>query len=797
MAVLNTGLAKTSATGYTIDYSCRFDGSSSKLERTPAGASNKKTWTWSGWVKRAKIGSDQHILNTYTGTGSVNTSFFFENDALNFYDYEGGGGPGYQFHLTTSRVFRDTSSWYHIMCVLDTAESVEGDRAMVYINGTRETSFSSEDYPSLNFDDGHINDAVEHVIGTHNGDLDLDGYLAEVHFIDGAALTPSSFGETGDYGEWKPKEYDTADGAYGTNGYYLDFADAADLGDDESGEGNDWAETGLDVADQMLDTPTNNFATLNPLTPPQTDAIDLSEGNLSHNLTRYSYTSTMPLNNGSWYIELYTPADVNVLAGLTTELDVRTGYSSNSIFQFDSGGNVDSYNSTEDSDTYTGAVVDDIYGLAVNGTTGTCDVYQNNVKKIEISAISTTDDIFFFCDRSTTNSGRNVVNFGQDSSFAGNLTAQGNADGNGKGDFYYTPPSGYVALCTANLDTPAVIPSEHFNTVLYDGDGTASNAITGVGFQPDFVWIKMRSANIYHRMYDVLRGVTKGFATSSTLAEETEDRFISFDADGFTVAETVAGSQTNDDGDDFVAWNWKAASTASGTTSGSGTGKAYSARYNTDAGFSMVTYEGNDTAGHTIPHHLSKAPELIVVKRREATDPWCLFHHNLDPSTPEQYADEMNALASFHDSDYWNDTAPTSSVFTVGSSNNVNGLDEGYMTYCWHSVEGYSKCGVYEGNASTDGTFVYTGFRPKYLWYKNIDASSNWIVVDTERGTYNEYNIGMKINLSALEDNDDVYRLDVLSNGFKLRDSGTLQNAANTYIYFAIAETPFKYSNAR
>ena len=210
------------ATGYDIDNSLRFnDNDSAYLSWTPTTASNRKTWTWSGWVKRGNIGTDQHIFNTYTGTGAVNTSFLFEGDAFLFYDYEGGGGPGYQFNLTTSRLFRDASAWYHIVVQLDTTQATASDRAKIYINGTQETSFSTADYPTLNYNGGHINDAVEHTIGTHNGALYLDGYLAEVHFIDGTALDPTSFGETGDYGEWKPKEVTGV--TYGTNGFYLNF----------------------------------------------------------------------------------------------------------------------------------------------------------------------------------------------------------------------------------------------------------------------------------------------------------------------------------------------------------------------------------------------------------------------------------------------------------------------------------------------------------------------------------------------------------------------------------------------
>jgi len=204
---------------FTIDQSLRFnDDDSAYLSWTPSSAGNRRTWTWSGWVKRGNL-TDVYILNTYTGTSSVNTGIWIEDDKLKFYDYQ--GGVGYKFRLITTRLLRDPSAWMHIMCVLDTAETVEGDRAMIYINGIRETAFDTEDYPSLDFADADVNNSVEHQIGQHDSGAYLDGYLAEVNFIDGTALTPSSFGETGDYGEWKPIEVSGL--TYGTNGFYLPF----------------------------------------------------------------------------------------------------------------------------------------------------------------------------------------------------------------------------------------------------------------------------------------------------------------------------------------------------------------------------------------------------------------------------------------------------------------------------------------------------------------------------------------------------------------------------------------------
>jgi len=795
MAVLNTGLAKTSAGGYTIDYSCRFDGTTAYFSRTPASAGNLKTYTCSVWVKRGNVTGYEYMFGAYDASASQIAVMSF--DIGEYLQWHLGGASNYRWYTTP--MYRDPSAWYHIVFSCDT--STAGGRAVadmqrIYVNGEVVTVSHDRANPIADYE-GLFNADTLHTIGRNAGASDafVTGTMAEVHFIDGTALTPSSFGETGDYGEWKPVKYT---GTYGDNGFYLDFADSAALGNDVSGNNNDWTANNIDAADQMLDTPTNNFATFNPLTPPQTDAIDLSEGNLSHNMTRYSYTSTMPLSNGSWYIELYAPADTNFLAGVTTELDVRTGYSDNSVFRIDSGGTINSYNSTTDSDTYTGAVAGDIYGFAVNGTAGTCDVYQNDTKVVEISGMTTTDDIFFFSDRSSTVAGRNVANFGQDSSFAGGKTSGSAAasDGNGIGDFFYEPPSGYLAMCTSNLADVDVTPSEHFNTVTYTGNAS-TQSITGVGFQPDFTWIKKRSLSERHCLTDAVRGVNSQLQSAEGDAETTAtDRITSFDSDGFSLG-ADAGTKVNAaDGDTFVAWNWKANGSGSANTDGD-MAETVTVSANADAGFSIVKYTG-DGAAATIGHGLSKAPEMIIIKNiDQSADIWRVYHHKntAAPETDWLILNDTNATQDHIDE--WNDTAPTSSVFTVGTANETNRDDDDFIAYCFHSVDGYSKMGSYEGNSSaSDNAFVYTGFRPTWVMIKNIDATRDWVIYDSTISTYNQMDDWLFPNVNDAEYTASTNDSDFLSNGFKIRTDNA-SAGVNTYIYIAFAETPFKYSNAR
>jgi len=795
MAVLNTGLAKTSAGGYTIDYSCRFDrASSDTLSRTPS-AGSRTTWTLSVWAKRGNLDSSNGIMGAQNAGVSVMLRLMF--------DASGNLGmhsdTGATYNLVTTATYRDPSAWYHIVVAQDTTQSTASDRVKMYVNGTQITDFNTENYPPEDSSPA-FNGAWAHYVGDGypSGDEQFGGHLAEMHFIDGTALTPTSFGESGDYGEWKPKK--VAGLTYGDEGFYLDFADAADLGDDESGEGNDFTENNIAAHDQMLDTPTNNFATLNPLDKPS--HTSLTEGNLKVSNTTNgweSITSSISMNSGKWYIEIYLAATSTPLIGIVPSnwnadiSDSRFWADSDGHGYYGSDGTLhNSGTGSSYGDSYT---INDIIGIALDADSGTLTFYKNDVSQGEaassllgeykvVMGINSTSEIL-------------IANFGQDSSFAGEETAQGNADGNGYGDFYYTPPSGFLALCTANLPEPAVTPSEHFNTVLYTGNNTADTAITGVGFQPDWTYIKSMSPAGSSNLYDAVRGVSAGGLTSNATAAEyySSDQFTSFDSDGFTLPADTAG-YSNYNTRTYVAWNWKANGSGSANTDGD-MAETVTVSANTDAGFSIVTYTGDGSAG-TVGHGLSKAPDMVIVKSRSAAGHWYVYHsgNTSAPETDRLLLSTVNITDD--DAAYWNDTAPTSSVFTVGTNSDVNTDDNTYVAYCFHSVDGFSKFGSYTGNNDDDGTFVYTGFRPKLVILKtNVTGTDSWMMYDTEREPYNLADTALFADTSGAESTSAAKAIDILSNGFKMRGADGAVNDAHTYVYMAWAETPFKYSNAR
>jgi hypothetical protein len=327
------------------------------------------------------------------------------------------------------------------------------------------------------------------------------------------------------------------------------------------------------------------------------------------------------------------------------------------------------------------------------------------------------------------------------------------------------------------------------NVVLYSGNSSTQN-ITGVGFAPDFTWLKVRNDAQNHRLFDTVRGANKRLISSSTAAEATTtDELTAFGSDGFTLG---ANTDVNGTGFNYVAWNWNAGGSNATNTSGTITSTV---RANTTSGFSIVTYTGNGTIGATIGHGLGVAPSMLIVKQRAGgLESWQVYHTTLGAT---QYVQLNSTGAAASNINRWNNTAPTSTVFTVYNDTINNGNTNTYVAYCFAPVAGYSAFGSYTGNGSSDGPFIYTGFRPRWILIKSTGGSlESWMLYDTARNTYN-----VSINFLRAETNGaelSTRSIDILSNGFKIRDSDTkLNTSSEVYIYAAFAENPFKYSLAR
>ena len=336
--------------------------------------------------------------------------------------------------------------------------------------------------------------------------------------------------------------------------------------------------------------------------------------------------------------------------------------------------------------------------------------------------------------------------------------------------------------------SPILKPSLYMNPKLYAGNGAASHAITGVGFQPYWSWIKNRTGADNHNLFDTIRGANKVIVTNNANLEGTQtDGLLSFDNDGFTVG---ASGSVNTNSNNFVSWNWNAGTAVSGSTTGSGTAKTYTGSVNTTSGFSIIKYTGNGTAGHTIPHHLGAAPQMVIVKALTTNDDWMVGHISAGFN---QFM-ILNSTVRDATGTQWNSTVPTSSVFSIGSNNNMNQNGNNFIAYSFTNVQGFSRFSGYTGNNNADGTFVYTGFKPAFVMVKLISAAGeDWFICDNKREGYNAENNRLMPNLNSTESTDSP--IDIVSNGFKARTSGANVNAGEDYLYAAFAEEPFVASN--
>jgi hypothetical protein len=806
MTILQSGVIPASG-GYEISRSLRFNRPDSAYLNRTFSAGNRRTWTWSCWIKRSTldVGGGDVPLFSAAGATSAYDSIRFNSDSTFRIYYSGGV---YGVAISGSPVFRDVSAWYHIVVAQDTTQATESLRLRVWINGVQQTLTG---IPAQNYDSG-FNNNVQHEIGKQYLQSEyFPGYMAEVNFIGGSALTPSSFGQTNaSTGVWEPIKYT---GTYGTNGFYLNFSDNSNttsttLGKDSSGNGNNWTPSGFSVAagvgnDSLVDTPTSygtdtgaggevrgNYATLNPLINPSADTF--SNGNLQVVTSSSNYgtsVSTMATpTTGKWYAECTIVATASYAAvGICSTSSVFTATSwigsfTGVTYYGNSGQKVVNASASAYGATY-GA--NDVIGVAYDADNLQITFYKNGTTQGTITGV-TSGAYYFGSSEWDTASGTQVWNFGQ----------RPFQKWNGSAYVANTAPSGFKALCTQNLPpvtigaTSTTQANDYFNTVLYPGTGS-SQSITGVGFQPDFVWIKERNGAADHGLYDAVRGVQKQMESNTITAESTETTGLTaFGTDGFTVG---ALAQLNTNTDTYVAWCWKANGAGSTNTAGTITSTVSA---NTTAGFSVLTYNPGNTSG-TIGHGLGVAPQFIIVRSRTNSggDPWGVYHVSLG-NTKYLRLNTTNAEATL--STVWNDTSPTDTVVSIGTSDIVSSADTSFIMYCFAPVAGYSAFGKYTGNGSADGPFVFLGFRPRWILFKSTNGTNkSWWIADTARDPYNIVGNLLAPNSSDAEVTGNPF-VDYISNGFKLRDSwGGANTNGETYIYAAFAEFPFKYSLAR
>jgi hypothetical protein len=664
----------------------------------------------------------------------------------------------------------------HIVIAVDTTQGTAANRVRIYVNGSEVTVFSIATYPSQNADT-FINSATTHTINKESDFYANYGnmYVADAHFIDGQALDPTSFGEfDATTGVWVPKAYT---GSYGTNGFRLDFSDnsaatATTLGKDRAGS-NNWTPNNLSVTagagnDSLVDVPTNgaqtdtgagaevrgNYATWNPLS--KASVATLSNGNLDASYTGASYphlgsdsTIFLPAS-GKWYWEITATTVGELWTGIRNVVDGKQS----TYYRDGSGGfnniRIEASSSTGSANaaSYTNG---DVIGVAVNCDGSTIAWYKNGSQVGSTYSLTNVANLVPFAGHaSTVGSAAVVANFGQR-------------------PFAYTAPSGFKALNTANLPAPVVTkPSTVFDVALDTGANILTAAQNKLSTGTDLLWIKDRANTNNHQLIDTVRGGTATLQSNTTAAETTYS--------------APSGSS--------VAWCWDAGSSTVTNTVGSISSQV---RANASAGFSIVTYTGAGS-GATIGHGLGVAPRLIIVKNRTNSIDWLVYTTMVDGSLDFLF---LNTTAAKGES---GENLPTSTVFSIASNTFVGANTRNYVAYCFAPVAGYSSFGSYVGNGSaSDGPFVYTGFRPRWLLVKRSDAAGEgWYLWDTARQTYNVTDLTLSPNTSAAEGGGSARYFDLLSNGFKVRSSdGAFNASGGTYIYAAFAEHPFQYARAR
>jgi hypothetical protein len=940
--------------GYVIENSLRFRASASAfLSRTPLTASNRRTWTWSGWVKRGNLGTAQVIFSAgITGNGNTNTQLFFQTDnTLTFQDHN-QGVTNFAVYTTTA-VFRDPSAWYHIVLSVDSTQATAANRVRIYVNGVQQTLTASV-VVSQNYD-FQVNNTVIQYIGFGASGY-LDGYMAEVNFIDGQALTPSSFGSTNPTtGVWQPERYM---GTYGVNGYYLDFSGVTgtsrnyltysqliggtnwslntatastnsivapngsttasaitSTGIDGyvlqpvtlvngntytysvwlksttnisiviiAGTGSPYVSTSCDLTtswqrftltfttngtanniiiggfntfstgevvhawgaqlndgssadayfataaaaqastldfgvdysvnpfgyssyvsnnlsntvgatyDAMLDSPTptgpgtrpiGNYCVLNNIALIGTAATNGSTSNA--NLTASTAagsgsgvgaTMTVNLPSGNkWYWEVTLVSGVTTAAAAcvlgVTENSAPDGLLGTSYV----------YNSS-DTPTYTNG---DTISFAYDGVASILYCYKNNVLAKTVTSVSST---------------RPLIPFIRDNLAGGVVVANFNF---GQRPFLYTPPSGYLAMCTSNIPDSVILEGDRYmNATIYAGNGAAGSGTTQTittAFSPDLLWIKNRtSASGNHVLVDSIRG--NNSLSSNNNNPDVPNGNQALLTDGYRVAENGGTGNIafnpNLTGNNYVGWVWDAGSSTVTNTSGTISSQV---RANTTAGISVVTYSGNSVSGATVGHGLGVAPDLVIVKNRTTSNggtwDWIAKFNGIN----SLFLNGVNAATATTVSGTVSTVSSTTFTVISGSSSigQVNITGSNYVAYCFAEIPGFSRIDSYTGNGNADGTFVYCGFRPKFVLIKRTDSttSANWWMEDSVRNPINPTGLDLIANTAGAETNN-TPTFDFLSNGFKMRSTLAGTNASGgTYAFMAFAENPFKNALAR
>ena len=706
--------------------------------------------------------------------------------------------------LSTPNVFRDIG-WYHILVSVDTTQSTASNRVRLFINGEEVTFSGTQPDQNRAY---KFNTAQIHEIGDSYENGAFEGYLAQSFMIGSKSIQQGDFAITdfldtftfGSNGsQFIPKKHSeikTLVDAGSDNSFLLDF-DPADptvsnaLGLDISTYGNNFTSTSMGSANQSESTPSNLYPVINIIDHSNNTLPTTSEGNLRSAGPGASIAcmrTTIPIpTTGKWYWE----AKWNSVAS------ARIGFAeSNSQLLSNCGQSALSWGIQND-------------GKLVNNNSEGSALFSWSTNDIIAMAYDADNSKFWF---GRIASGTTSVTWAS----SGNPETGANAtvtsvptqitpalDTNTGDVSLFFPEedwtlssklSGFKEINSANLTTPEDQGIDYFNAVKYTGNGTAigsgGNAVTGAGFKPDWVWLKNRSAGDNHALYDIARGVTKQLESNTGAAESTQtEGLTTFGSDGFTVGSL---DQVNTNTENFISWNWLASNSTS-TTSPAGT-IASTSSVASAGHFSVGTYTGQTDAG-TVGHGLGGVAEMVIVWDKGFTNSIAVYHVGVASDAATDYLLLSQADGATDDATFWNDTTPTSSVFSVGTGNNTNGNGRAKSFQAFRSVPGVCKVGSYTGDGgSTAPPYVYLGFRPRFIMFKNATVARDWVITDTARSPSNPAELFLFPNEEEAEAargpaSGSDYDVDLLADGFRpITGDSALNGTGNTIVYMAMAD---------
>ena len=764
---------------FTTGFSVAFDGNDKMRMEGPGTVSGD--FTWECWVKFTGTPDGRFFSAEESVNGTEYSLMRFYNGNLNVY---AGDGNGYEANTYTGSVSADT--WHHIAMVRS------GSTLSHYLDGSR--------WGTNSFSNSFLITTL--VLAHGYGSEYFTGSVSNARFVNGQALYTGA-----SYTVPTATLTTTSQSATATNVTTLVAHKASLTAND--GTKIEILNSSSDI-DSLIDTPTNytagsgnnggNYPTWNPLSQ---SSSTFSNGNLQATTSGGSgypletvnfYT---PPGTGKWYWEFQLSAlsgsNYTMVGMLPTDNDYQQG---NSNTPKEAGGVQVYVGYDGDVDTATGAAtagtdtatfgVGDILGWAFDAENGTVKCYKNGVAQGTQFTSVRTDVGWAFCvtDYDNSATATYIINFGQR-------------------PFAYTPPTGYLSLCTTNLPDPTIADgSTAFDVALWTGNGT-SQTISGLNFSPDLVWNKSRSTTRQNHLVDTVRGTGKRLFSDSTEVENSAStNLTAFNSDGFDLG---SSADVNQNGTTFVGWTWDAGTSTVSNTDGSITSNV---RANPSAGFSIATYTGNGTINSTVGHGLNAAPSLVIIKNRSNSYNWAVLHTSVGTTgttldgSAEYYMLQLDGNAArnnFTNDNIWNPTNTTVKVNGEGTANWVNANGDNYVMYSWTPIDQYSSFGSYQGNGSTDGPFVYTGHHSQFLLVKQSSASGeDWWIVDTARETFNAQDQILLPNSSNSEITTSNPIIDILSNGFKLRNTNARFNASGaTYVFASFASHPFKTARAR